>query len=1389
MVFLTAIRGVSFGSDPKMRRTVVKERVRRLTGTRTEKAQKLIRMYMAVGALNIPMSMDTCAEVSVCSEDHATAMKLTVVPVTRSKKPILTGIGGSVSPIGFAQTEVTFGHINVLVNFWVVKEQLVNPLLSLGAAACFEFGLSVNVRGDLVVRVGGETCWCHESDDESNDSDITGIPADVYLPRTIYMGAWTNNMADGDEDLLLLRKFEDDNAAVSQNRPEAFEAPKSNRRVAKEKVPEDEEELVEEPRLKTDELRQEVKRVFTLVTDYEKHDEVDPRVVGEPDIEVLTQASPKAQRIMLGIQKDLLMLSELRLQDAKAPNKFQMRIKLRERSKNASLIEPQHKLSDSNKRIFREYIAKSLEDGVIEKIDVIGKYCTNHCFPRSQTKVRSSIVASKLNQETEPVATQSRDVNTIVANLDRTMLTVMSVIDVRWAFNLVEIHPDDRQYTAFYGADGDFYQYIRMPFGLKNAPTTFDAFMVEMFKHLNEFVVTYVDDILVMAGNPDEAVMNLRTVVDLMVANNVPVRWQKLKLLRRTVEYLGAVLNEDGEIAPNQKSVDAIQNATRPKNMKEMQSFVGLARWVQKYTPHLAFPLKKLTDMIKKKERFIWTEERILAFDEVKKLVSQHVKLSTIDNNAKGEKGKLYIYTDASDFGIGALMFQGDRLIKVLSYAFNDAQAKWSTINQEAYALVKTLGAWRHDLLNRHFTVLTDHRPLLFLVNTHGSEKGSMLTQRWLMLLKAFDFSLVHTPGSKNPADWPTRPPFLVPDKDNRKAELFRMRGPVEQSIDKMGEARVLHLTVEELKPKEDLFYATVRSIIVDREDPTQWSLDDPRRPHLSIFRRYAWFVLEGRLWLKVNNRIRTLITKAQGREIFDALHKKNHAGVTRAQRQLRELYYWRGYNDDIREWCGQCVECMENKSTVKPPVKAGVKKTARVWEHINADLVTLPKPDDPDAVQRYVLAIRDSVTRFTVLKPIFDKTAGSVRAAYESTFRTHGDPGKLTIDMGTESKNRLVKEWCNERKIIFDPLPAKDHNAVVERVVTEWWKQVKLLGRTNDNSMDVICEMVAERINTTWCVETNLTPFNMFYGRESDEYANRERPVWDPDDDVEVDFYDRREVMQEEARQRSTDRRQKAYDKAKRPRTVPPQVGEIRYYPNTDLSSGFKMQKRNLRGAVLQVDEEEERVLLKRLDDDGQETSETVWKPWAQTFRMEKKAERVEKEKNQRKLRKKKGKDQAKTIVGREDKDKEFVTEEIFGRAFCEEWWYRVKWAGFPSTSNTWENHNMVEDAVQGIEKSEREHIMRNRNKDESFTIDWKPHLDEFEQIHLSKHQKQWKAGVLVVLCDENKSDDMELIFRLNWENLPFDVFTKPTLFAGLDVLQTTRGLYEAWKKDKHRQ
>ncbi|CAM8951311.1 unnamed protein product [Rhodiola kirilowii] len=229
---------------------------------------------------------------------------------------------------------------------------------------------------------------------------------------------------------------------------------------------------------------------------------------------------------------------------------------------------------------------------------------------------------------------------------------VFTKLELRSGYYQVRIAEGDEPKTACITRYGS-YEYLVMPFGLTNAPATFCTLMNKVFHpYLDQFVVVYLDDIVVYSRSLEEHLQHLREVFRVLRENDLYVKKEKCSFAQLEVLFLGHKISK-GQLMMEDCKIQAIQNWKPPTKVPEMRSFLGLVNYYRRFIKGYSARAAPLTDLLKKAKAWVWTKQCQEAFDSLKKAICEEPVLRLADHTRPFE-----LHTDASDFAIGGVLMQ-----------------------------------------------------------------------------------------------------------------------------------------------------------------------------------------------------------------------------------------------------------------------------------------------------------------------------------------------------------------------------------------------------------------------------------------------------------------------------------------------------------------------------------------------------------------------------------------------------------------------------------------------------------------------------------------------------------------------------------------------------------
>ena len=343
---------------------------------------------------------------------------------------------------------------------------------------------------------------------------------------------------------------------------------------------------------------------------------------------------------------------------------------------------------------------------------------------------------------------------------------IWTSLDLSTGYHQVRMEPESIPMTSFKTQLGQ-YSFQVMPFGLKTAPATFQRLMNKVLEpHKNDFVLAYLDDILVHSKSLSDHLRDLDEVLRRLAENDLRLNPKKCFWGKNELEYLGHVLNAEG-IKPSESKCKAVKEWPTPTCVRDVQSFTGFTNYYRRYIKDyskIAIPLYELT---RKGVQFKWTAECTIAFQKLKQALCTAPVLLLPKT---GTDAEFVVSTDASKYAIGAVLLQKDDASNLRPCAFfaktlSKAQTSYSTYEQELLAVCCALHEWSRWIDgSKKITVVTDHATLRHLPKRQNPKDS--IPKRYTTWFDTFNYfgdslEIVYRKGTQNEADALSRRPDL----------------------------------------------------------------------------------------------------------------------------------------------------------------------------------------------------------------------------------------------------------------------------------------------------------------------------------------------------------------------------------------------------------------------------------------------------------------------------------------------------------------------------------------------------------------------------------------------------------------------------------------------------
>ena len=323
---------------------------------------------------------------------------------------------------------------------------------------------------------------------------------------------------------------------------------------------------------------------------------------------------------------------------------------------------------------------------------------------------------------------------------------VFSTLDLKSGYWQIAIDEASIPKTAFRCHKGLF-EFLRLPFGLNNAPASFQRIMDFVLGDLiGNHCLVYLDDVVIFSDNEEDHYHHIQQVFERLRKAAFTLNSEKCHFGMKQIKLLGFIINEHG-VATDPAKVEVIKNLPAPTSVKQTRSFLGVCSFYRRMLCNFSLHAEPLIKLTRKHVKFVWGPEQQAAFIKLKALLVS----SKVMAIPRPEEPYL-LYTDASDYAVGAILVQKDetgmeRVIQYVSHSLSQSQRRWSCLEKECFAIIHSIGKLRPYLYGAKYTIYCDHKPLKSLFT---KQMNNTRVQRWAILLAETNAEIKYHPGKLN---------------------------------------------------------------------------------------------------------------------------------------------------------------------------------------------------------------------------------------------------------------------------------------------------------------------------------------------------------------------------------------------------------------------------------------------------------------------------------------------------------------------------------------------------------------------------------------------------------------------------------------------------------------
>lgn len=650
---------------------------------------------------------------------------------------------------------------------------------------------------------------------------------------------------------------------------------------------------------------------------------------------------------------------------------------------NKPIVYRPYRLSHSEREKVRETVDELLQNKIIR--ESTSDYASPILMVKKKTgEQRLCVDFRALNNKTIKDRFPLPLIEDQISNLSGN--AYFTTLDLASGYYQIPMAPGSRHLTAFVTPDGH-YEFLRMPFGLANAPAVFQRMINKILGNRRfEYALAYLDDVLIPSKDVNEMFRRLEEVLKLCREYGLTLKLSKCRFFDTTVSYLGYEITPQG-IQPGEAKVSAVKGFPTPGNIHEVRQFLGLTGYFRKFIKDYGEIARPLTSLLKKETKWQWSEIENQAFSLLKERLVSRPVLALYDPKLETE-----LHTDASSLGVGGILMQwqkDSRVLKPVAYFSRQTTPEERHLHSyelETLAVVCSLKKFRVYLLGITFKIFTDCAALRTTLT-----KRDLIPRiaRWWLQISEFDFSIEYRPGVQmQHVDALSRNTTLPAKSDDHLSVNIYS---IEQdnwflSLQKADPdiSRILQI----LKPEDDLECQDIRKNYVVKN-------------HI--------------VYRKIDDQLRLVVPRSARWQVCRANHDDiGHHGYSKTLERIKSIYWFPKLRKYVNKYVAACLECAYNKDT------AAKQKSGHLYpiEKVNIPFHTVhmdhlgPFVRSKDG-NTHILTVVDAFTKYVFVRSVKDLKTKTTTKILEKIFYDFGIPARIISDRGTSFTSTAFKTFC----------------------------------------------------------------------------------------------------------------------------------------------------------------------------------------------------------------------------------------------------------------------------------------------------------------------------------------------------------------------------------------
>lgn len=708
-------------------------------------------------------------------------------------------------------------------------------------------------------------------------------------------------------------------------------------------------------------------------------------------------------------------------------------------------------------------------------------------IPKPDNSLRICLDARAINERLIPENDQVPSVRELLRRFQG--MNFLTSIDVTSSFYHIELEEKSRLLTGFlYGQQT--YIFLRLPFGVRNASSALiRALERSLTPEVKEFTTRFIDDLLIASKTFEEHMVKLDMLLSNLTQAGFRVNLKKSTFCQPEVKFLGHCIDGSG-IRPNSIKINAISNFPRPTKVKQVRQFLGICNFFASHCPRYTQTVSPLQDLLKKSQKWQWTESAEKAFQATKEMLINNIKLSYPDFQKP-----FIVQTDASKCGVGAILYQEDQdnptrksYIAFLSRKLRSHEKNYTTTEIEMLAIIYALMYWKKIIYGFPIIIRTDHHALTFMLRAKFTSER---VARWTLFLQQYDIKLEHCSGKANIlADCLSR----NPDEETTEIQAVELVDEDEEFLRKLKYFQQSQKRDRNLRPMIDYLKGNL-----EPSDPYYRRVQ--RKSHNYLFQNDILYKFVDHMKTK----LRVVVPSKLIVSLIWHVHRvTGHGGIDITEATIKETFTWEKLRKSICQTLKACDTCQR----VKHCSYLRKQKPIPIIPQAPCELYAMDlygQIPTSNRRHKFIIVTIDVFSKYLTLFPIQKANAKAILwRLRKSIIPAMGCPSKLQTDHGTQFTSMEFKRGMEELNIkhIFNSIRYPQSNSA-ERIMQNIAKYCRIYCKDNHDSWVQILPQIMEFMNNHVHEATKLIPsvvhFNRYPVRTWDgkiEYPKDRRPT-----------------------------------------------------------------------------------------------------------------------------------------------------------------------------------------------------------------------------------------------------------------------------------------------------